>query len=71
VRGNPGANCLRAAAALCRALEDPRYAHTLREELAPLLFPGVPVSERPAVSSREIAEKIRGMAAKYGRETGG
>ena len=66
VPGTPGENCRRGAAALCRALEDPRYANTLREELAPLLFPGI-----PAASNREIAEKIRGMAAKYGGKTGG
>jgi hypothetical protein len=62
VSGEPAANPGRAAAALTRCLDDSRYAQTLREELAPLLFPG-----EKTVSVREIGEAVRAAAARYGK----
>lgn len=61
--GEPAANCRRGADALCRALEDPRYANILRDELAPLLFPGGPDASIPA-----LREALQDMAARGGRE---
>jgi hypothetical protein len=64
--GEPAANCRRAAAALIRALDDPRYAQILSRELGPLLFPG-----GQGVSLREIRESLRAIAARYGKENHG
>jgi hypothetical protein len=59
VGGEPAANRRRGADALIRAMSDPRYAKTINEELAPLLFPG-----KKEVSIRELAEAIDDMAAR-------
>ena len=64
--GEPAARRRQGAAALIRALDDPRYADALRGELAPLLFPGA-----TGISGREIGEAVRALAARCGGRING
>ncbi|MDR0582923.1 MAG: DUF115 domain-containing protein [Treponema sp.] len=57
--------CRRGAETLCRALDDPRYAKTIRGELIPLLFPGEKRSDR------ELKETLLDMAGPYAGESRG
>jgi hypothetical protein len=66
IGGQPEANCARGAQTLLRALDDPRYAKTIRDELAPLVFPG-----KKDVSGGELGEALRAMTERHGREDRG
>ena len=60
VNGEGPARCRRGVETLCRALDDPRYAKTIRGELTPLLFPG-----EKGCTDTEIKDALRGMAEPY------
>jgi hypothetical protein len=61
INGEGAARRRKVSEALIRALDDPRYAKSMHEELTPLLFSG----EQKA-ADREIAEALGNLAGRYG-----
>jgi hypothetical protein len=61
VKGNPRDFCKRAASALRRALENPRFSGTVANELNGLFFPG---EKQP--SRKDLLFELSGVEARYG-----